>query len=132
LIRPWRTKTAFQELSGRPAWIAQWKPERVICGYDADRAGNLGARSLERRHGRVERLRPEGRKGWNDILRDGRAQNPSLSVNETRPRQGPGAPFEMPVPAQKNGGIPPEPLPGTAPRAEPHANSIIKRERYSF
>ncbi len=60
-----------------PAWIAQWKPGRVICGYDADRAGDLGARRLERRHGPVERLRPEGRKDWNDILRDGRAQTPS-------------------------------------------------------
>ncbi|MCY4459999.1 MAG: hypothetical protein OXC26_06305 [Albidovulum sp.] len=60
-----------------PAWIAQWKPERVICGYDADRAGDLGTRSLERWHGRDERLRSEGRKDWNDILRDGRAQNPS-------------------------------------------------------
>ena len=59
------------------AWIAQWKPGRVICGYDADMAGDLGARSLERRHGRVERLRPEGRKDWNDILRDGPAQTPS-------------------------------------------------------
>ena len=44
---------------------------------EGDSAGDLGARSLEPRHGRVERLRPEGRKDWNDILTDGRAQTPS-------------------------------------------------------
>lgn len=55
-----------------PAWIRDWKPERVICGFDADEAGDRSADSIARSHGRVARLRPECEKDWNDLPGAGR------------------------------------------------------------
>ena len=53
-----------------PAWIdRQWDLNRILCGYDADRAGDDGARRLAETDPRVVRVRPRGAKDWNDILK---------------------------------------------------------------
>ena len=51
-----------------PAWTGGLGLEAVLCGYDADWAGDRAAAELERRDRRVRRLRPDGGKDWNDIL----------------------------------------------------------------
>ena len=52
-----------------PDWIRAWNPDRILCAYDADSQGDRAARDLMNRDDRVVRLRPEGAKDWNDILR---------------------------------------------------------------
>ena len=52
-----------------PDWIRAWNPHRILCAYDADSQGDRAARDLMNRDDRVVRLRPEGAKDWNDILR---------------------------------------------------------------
>ena len=41
----------------------------LLCGYDADPAGDQAAHALLRQHPRLRRLRPLGAKDWNDLLR---------------------------------------------------------------
>lgn len=51
-----------------PAWAEAWKPARIICGFDADAAGDEAAGRLAARDRRVSRIRPAGGKDWNAIL----------------------------------------------------------------
>lgn len=64
--------TVFLSTSGAtgrlPAWIGQWTPQRIICAFDADAAGDEAAERLAAQDPRVTRLRPEGGKDWNEIL----------------------------------------------------------------
>ncbi len=41
----------------------------VLCGYDADPVGDRAARGLETQDPKVRRMRPNGGKDWNEILR---------------------------------------------------------------
>lgn len=52
-----------------PPWLEEWRPRRILCGYDADAAGDAAAERLCRADGRAARLRP-GAEGadWNDLL----------------------------------------------------------------
>ena len=52
-----------------PRWLHAFQHLPLLCGYDADPAGNQAARALLRRHPRLRRLRPDGAKDWNDLLR---------------------------------------------------------------
>ena len=52
-----------------PPWIEHWKPGRIVCAYDADRAGDEAAGRLALGDPRVVRLRPSGAKDWNELLR---------------------------------------------------------------
>ena len=52
-----------------PAWAEAWTPQSVICGFDADEAGDEAAARLAARDPRAVRLRPEGGKDWNEILK---------------------------------------------------------------
>ncbi len=56
-----------------PEWITQLGPESILCGYDADEAGDAAARRLIENHPGIRRLRPEGGKDWNEILAAGTA-----------------------------------------------------------
>ena len=49
-------------------WIEEWKPERIVCAYDADSAGDNAARHLHINDPRVTRQRPHGAKDWNEML----------------------------------------------------------------
>ena len=51
-----------------PPWIENWKPERIVCAYDADSAGDNAARHLHINDPRVTRQRPHGAKDWNEML----------------------------------------------------------------
>ena len=51
-----------------PPWIEEWKPQAIICAYDADSAGDHAAQRLQVSDPRVTRLRPLGAKDWNEIL----------------------------------------------------------------
>lgn len=57
-----------------PAWLEAWTPQRVICAFDADDAGDEAADRLAARDPRVRRLRPDGGKDWNEILAARRAE----------------------------------------------------------
>lgn len=52
-----------------PRWLDGWRLRRILCGYDADRAGDAAADRLARSDPRVVRCRPalDG-KDWNDML----------------------------------------------------------------
>ena len=52
-----------------PAWIAGLASSPLLCGYDADFAGDQAALALHRQHPHLRRLRPQGAKDWNDLLR---------------------------------------------------------------
>ena len=51
-----------------PAWTECLGLEIILCGYDADEAGDRAACRLGLGDKRIRRLRPEGGKDWNDIL----------------------------------------------------------------
>ena len=51
-----------------PPWIEDWEPKRIVCAYDADRAGDTAAHRLAVNDPRLLRLRPHGAKDWNEIL----------------------------------------------------------------
>ena len=55
--------------SALPPWIEDWKPRRILCAYDADSAGDGAAERLAAKDPRVIRMRPDGAKDWNDMLR---------------------------------------------------------------
>ena len=52
-----------------PAWLLQWPPCPVFCGFDRDPPGDRAAALLAARHARVRRLPPPLAKDWNDVLR---------------------------------------------------------------
>ena len=52
-----------------PRWLHAFQTLPLLCGYDADPAGDQAARALLRLHPRLQRLRPLGAKDWNDLLR---------------------------------------------------------------
>ncbi len=51
-----------------PRWLHAFQHLPLLCGYDADPAGDQAARALRRQHPRLHRLRPHGAKDWNDLL----------------------------------------------------------------
>ena len=51
-----------------PPWIEEWKPEHIVCAYDADSAGDNAAHRLHLNDPRVTRQRPKGAKDWNELL----------------------------------------------------------------
>ena len=60
-----------------PDWILDLKPERILCAFDSDDAGDDAARALIASDPRIRRLRPTAAKDWNDILRmTARAEQP--------------------------------------------------------
>ena len=52
-----------------PGWIRCLNPQRILCAWDADTIGDEAARRLQNSQANVERLRPDGAKDWNDILK---------------------------------------------------------------
>ena len=56
-----------------PKWLDAPSFDSFICGYDADEAGDRAARALASSDARVERLRPDGAKDWNELLQRRRA-----------------------------------------------------------
>ena len=52
-----------------PRWLDRFPGSRLLCGYDADPAGDQAARALLRQHPALRRLRPLRAKDWNDLLR---------------------------------------------------------------
>lgn len=52
-----------------PPWIAAFGTGEILCGYDADAAGDHAADRLGATNRRVVRVRPEGGKDWNDVMR---------------------------------------------------------------
>ena len=52
-----------------PAWLADFSGPQLLCGYDADAAGDRAARDLCARCPGMRRLRPVGAKDWNDLVR---------------------------------------------------------------
>ena len=51
-----------------PAWLEAWTPQRIICAFDADDAGDQAADRLAATDPRIRRLRAKGEKDWNEIL----------------------------------------------------------------
>jgi len=82
-VRPEPTPAVFLSTGGAtpnlPDWTRAWNPERILCAYDADAEGDRAARALTQGDPRVLRLRPDGRKDWNDILRQRQAGSPQGS-----------------------------------------------------
>ncbi len=65
--------TVFASTAGAtpclPSWIEAWKPDRILCAFDADTAGDQNAKALAKRDTRVQRCRPDGARDWNEIIR---------------------------------------------------------------
>ncbi len=61
-----------------PHWIKHLKPETLLCGYDADEAGDTAAQFLIKSHPGIQRIRPHGAKDWNAKLQ---------TIRDTHPRQ---------------------------------------------
>ena len=59
-----------------PSWLHPFRCRQLLCGYDADRAGDRAAAALRRRHPALVRRRPRGAKDWNDLLRQIRSPRP--------------------------------------------------------
>ena len=68
-----------------PDWMAGANPQRLLCGYDADEAGDAAAHKLIQTHPGIGRLRPEEVKDWNELLQAAR----SGRQDETGPKTGP-------------------------------------------
>ncbi len=72
---PWTGSGGFAAVSAAgvattvPRWLDGWRLRRILCGYDADPAGDAAAARLARSDPRVVRCRPavEG-EDWNDLL----------------------------------------------------------------
>lgn len=56
-----------------PAWLSDFPAQAILCGYDADAAGERAARALQQRHPGLRRLRPPRGCDWNDLLLRARA-----------------------------------------------------------
>ena len=70
-----------------PPWTEAWTPQRIVCAYDADRAGDRAAERLSFNDPRVTRQRPRGAKDWNEILAD-RAELPAITELANHPNAG--------------------------------------------
>ena len=51
-----------------PHWLLPFRRLPLLCGYDADPAGDRAAAALQRQLPHLLRLRPHPRKDWNDLL----------------------------------------------------------------
>ena len=60
--------TAIRRADRLPHWIKHLKPETLLCGYDADKAGDTAAQFLIKNHAGIQRLRPDGVRDWNAKL----------------------------------------------------------------
>ena len=69
-----------------PDWLAGANPQLLLCGYDADEAGDAAAYKLIRTHPGIGRLRPEGTKDWNDLLQATRSGRQGADDDKTGPR----------------------------------------------
>ena len=68
-----------------PRWLHAFQDLPILCGYDADPAGDQAALALLRQHPRLRRLRPHGAKDSNDLLR-------LLAPRQAPTQPGPSAP----------------------------------------
>ena len=51
-----------------PAWLSHFPASALLCGYDADPAGQRAAAALQQRHPGLRRLRPPDAADWNQLL----------------------------------------------------------------
>ncbi len=51
-----------------PGWLQALPPLQLLCGYDADRAGDEAAQVICSQNPRASRLLPHSAKDWNDLL----------------------------------------------------------------
>ncbi len=78
---PWlhRPHTVFLSTAGvatrLPDWLHGWKLQQIFGAFDADEPGDHSAAKLIANHPRVIRLRPQGGKDWNDLLKHHAAKN---------------------------------------------------------
>ena len=87
-----------------PEWIGGLGLRTVLCGYDADPAGDRAARCLETHDPKVRRMRPHGGKDWNEILRkrkDGPGPEQTQAFGRPRPGQAHAAATESAAGANK-------------------------------
>ena len=54
-----------------PDWLCDADLVEVVCGFDADAAGDVAAAALAASDRRVRRARPCGAKDWNALLQRG-------------------------------------------------------------
>ena len=78
--------------SALPPWLLPFAGLPILCGYDADPAGDLAAHTLRNRYPRLCRLRPLGAKDWNDLRRQS-----LLLPSQTRPPP-PSPPYSLSPP----------------------------------
>jgi hypothetical protein len=52
-----------------PPWINAFRLQEIACGYDADPPGDRAAERLIRTNTNLRRIRPNGQKDWNDLLK---------------------------------------------------------------
>lgn len=52
-----------------PDWLRDADPPTVVCGFDADAAGDAAAAALAASGRRVRRIRPDGARDWNGLPR---------------------------------------------------------------
>ena len=52
-----------------PDWLRDLRPDRILCAFDSDAAGDDAAQALIASDPRIQRLRPDRANDWNDILR---------------------------------------------------------------
>ena len=71
-----------------PDWMTDANPQHLLCGYDADGAGDAAAHKLIRTHPGIGRLRPEGAKDWNELLQATRSGRQDGTRTKTGPRKG--------------------------------------------
>ena len=74
LLPEWRTSgTVFVSTAGTtprlPAWLHRWNLKRILCAFDADECGDHCAEQFLQNHPNAQRLKPQGAKDWNDLLR---------------------------------------------------------------
>lgn len=56
-----------------PAWLSEFPASAILCGYDADAAGEHAADALQECHPGLRRLRPPDAADWNDLLLQAKA-----------------------------------------------------------
>ena len=68
-----------------PPWIKPFHLQTLACGYDDDPPGNEAAERLIRSHPRIQRIRPQGAKDWNEILQSRKrsAHKPASQSRDT-------------------------------------------------
>ena len=72
-----------------PDWLEGFAPASLVCGFDADGAGDGAAAALAAADGRVTRLRPSGAKDWNEMLTGAGHPAPGSPGPELKPGSGP-------------------------------------------